>query len=170
MCNLPVATQVWDGPDLTNRDIRKILFNTIPYTRMLSGAYVASYISGVSVEHLCESDDVPKVITSIMRYHVYYTTRKFTVNQDQLTKANYNLSPVKDHIPNKTSYLIYGEKMVTGVGQLSDCDLSFIEEKRSGFAKEGLKLIQASIESYVYAVLGAQAKTRWSIVGKGSMS
>ncbi len=36
--------------------------------------------------------------------------------------------------------------------------------------KIGQKLLQQSIESYVYAVLGAQAKTRWSIVGEGAKS
>ena len=36
--------------------------------------------------------------------------------------------------------------------------------------KIGQKLLQQSIESYVYAVLGAQAKTRWPIVGEGAKS
>ncbi len=39
-----------------------------------------------------------------------------------------------------------------------------------GLTKIGKKLLQQSIESYVYAVLGAQAKTRWPIVGEGAKS
>ena len=39
-----------------------------------------------------------------------------------------------------------------------------------GLTKIGQKLLQQSIESYVYAVLGAQAKTRWPIVGEGAKS
>ncbi len=46
----------------------------------------------------------------------------------------------------------------------------FIAHKTSGLTKIGQKLLQQSIESYVYAVLGAQAKTRWSIVGEGAKS
>ncbi len=40
----------------------------------------------------------------------------------------------------------------------------------SGLTKIGQKFLQQSIQSYVYAVLGAQAKTRWPIVGKGAKS
>ncbi len=36
--------------------------------------------------------------------------------------------------------------------------------------KIGQKPFQQSVESYVYAVLGAQAKTRWSIVNLGAKS
>ena len=34
----------------------------------------------------------------------------------------------------------------------------------------GLKYIQESVEAYVYCILGAQAKTRWSISGGGAKS
>jgi hypothetical protein len=34
----------------------------------------------------------------------------------------------------------------------------------------GQKLFQQSIEAFVYSVLGAQAKTRWSITGQGAKS
>ncbi len=46
----------------------------------------------------------------------------------------------------------------------------FIATTTDGLTKIGKKLLQQSIESYVYAVLGAQAKTRWSIVGEGAKS
>ena len=46
----------------------------------------------------------------------------------------------------------------------------FIATTTNGLTKIGQKLLQQSIESYVYAVLGAQAKTRWSIVGEGAKS
>ena len=46
----------------------------------------------------------------------------------------------------------------------------FIAHKTSGLTKIGQKLLQQSIQSYVYAVLGARAKTRWPIVGKGAKS
>ncbi len=46
----------------------------------------------------------------------------------------------------------------------------FIAHKTSGLTDIGQKLFQRSVQSYVYAVLGAQAKTRWSIVGEGAKS
>ena len=46
----------------------------------------------------------------------------------------------------------------------------FIATTTDGLTKIGQKLLQQSIESFVYAVLGAQAKTRWSIVGEGAKS
>ncbi len=46
----------------------------------------------------------------------------------------------------------------------------FIAFESNGLTKIGQKLFQQSIESYVYAVLGAQAKTRWSIVDAGAKS
>ena len=46
----------------------------------------------------------------------------------------------------------------------------FIATTTDGLTKIGQKLLQQSVESYVYAVLGAQAKTRWSIVGEGAKS
>ncbi len=46
----------------------------------------------------------------------------------------------------------------------------FIATTTDGLTKIGQRLLQQSIESYVYAVLGAQAKTKWSIVGEGAKS
>ncbi len=46
----------------------------------------------------------------------------------------------------------------------------FIAHETSGLTKIGQKLFQRSVQSYVYTVLGAQAKTRWPIVGEGAKS
>ena len=48
--------------------------------------------------------------------------------------------------------------------------LSLIAYESNGLTSVGRKLFQESIESYVYSVLGAQAKTRWSIVNMGAKS
>jgi hypothetical protein len=42
--------------------------------------------------------------------------------------------------------------------------LHFIPYDSNGITSDGTKLLMESVESYVYSVLGAQAKTRWSIV------
>ena len=47
---------------------------------------------------------------------------------------------------------------------------SFVKETSDGLTKTGQKLLQMAIESYVYSVLGSQARTRWPIVGQGAKS
>jgi hypothetical protein len=51
----------------------------------------------------------------------------------------------------------------------NDCK-TLIPEKSRGLTRLGQKLFQQSIEAFVYSVLGAQAKTRWSITGQGAKS
>ena len=46
----------------------------------------------------------------------------------------------------------------------------FVATKTDGLTKLGQKLLQQSAESYVYAVLGAQASLRFPIVGEGAKS
>ena len=47
---------------------------------------------------------------------------------------------------------------------------SFIAFHSCGLTQVGQKLFQESLESFNYCVLGAEARTRWSIVGKGAKS
>ena len=47
---------------------------------------------------------------------------------------------------------------------------TFIPKTSRGRTKVGQKLFQQSIEAFVHSALGAQAKTRWSITGKGAKS
>ena len=46
----------------------------------------------------------------------------------------------------------------------------FAQSKSMGITQKGQLLLPKAIESYVYAVLGAQIKTRWVIVGDGARS
>ena len=53
----------------------------------------------------------------------------------------------------------------------SDTDwMKFIKDDSDGLTKTGKILVQSAIESYVYYVLGAQAQTRWPIIGQGAKS
>jgi hypothetical protein len=47
---------------------------------------------------------------------------------------------------------------------------TLIPKTSRGLTRVGQKLFQQSIEAFVYSVLGAQAKTRWSITGQGAKS
>ena len=88
------------------------------------------------------------------------------------------MSEVKKHIP-----IVYVEKDSVGVDgdgntfvyraaiEQSGTDYkSFIAYHSEGLTPIGQKLFQESLESFNHSVLGAEAKTRWSIVGKGAKS
>ena len=63
----------------------------------------------------------------------------------------------------------YMKKGAQTIKSLDDYKI-FIATKSDGLTKTGQLLFQQSVESYVYCVLGAQANTRWSIVGRGALS
>jgi hypothetical protein len=65
--------------------------------------------------------------------------------------------------------IYYQKRGAQTIRSLDDYKL-FIADKSNGLTKTGQLLLQQSVESYVYCVLGAQAKTRWPIVGRGAMS
>ena len=59
----------------------------------------------------------------------------------------------------------------TKVENRSDVDwMSFLQEESNGFTKTGQLLLQEAVKSYVYSVLGSQARTRFKIVGVGAKS
>ena len=88
------------------------------------------------------------------------------------------ISPVKRHIPTKVVDLDSvgtdgnGNKYVfDGDIEYSHYDyLNFIAKTSNGLTGIGQKLLQESIDSYVYSVLGAQARMRCTIVGGGARS
>ena len=72
---------------------------------------------------------------------------------------------------NHTGVLGIDYQEVSKIENNSDTDwMCFIKEDSDGLTKTGQKLFQLVVESYVYSVLGAQAQTRWPIVGQGAKS
>ena len=72
---------------------------------------------------------------------------------------------------NNTGVLGIDYEEVSKVVNDSDTDwMKFIKDDSNGLTKTGQILVQSAIESYVYCVLGAQAQTRWPIVGQGAKS
>ena len=63
----------------------------------------------------------------------------------------------------------YMKRGTQTIRSLEDYKL-FIATKSNGLTKTGQLLFQQSVESYVYCVLGAQASTRWPVVGRDAMS
>jgi hypothetical protein len=90
--------------------------------------------------------------------------RKFIKNPE-LMKA-YDISGMKGHLPvSVQSFNGASHGGGTGWVNFSNSDhLHFIPYDSNGITSVGTQLLMESVESYVYSVLGAQAKTRWSIV------
>ena len=181
MSGLPHVYARWSSDKVFNenglKDIRKTSFNykTEPYYAMICGAYIASHLSGISLLNLFDGS-AGNLISSFVRYHFYYQIRKFMQHPKLIDQ--YDVSEVKKHIP-----IVYVEK--ESVGMDGDGDIfvyraaiehsstdyrSFIAYQSEGLTPIGQKLFQESLESFNYSVLGAEARTRWSIVGKGAKS
>ena len=186
MSNLPHVYAKWSsGKNLGVNgvhDIRKTNFNykTEPYFAMICGAYIASYLSGISLLNLFDNvssgQTAGNLISSFVRYHFYYQIRKFMQHPKLIHQ--YDVSGVEKHIPykivereskgtdgdgNTFVYMTYIEHSGTDYR-------SFIAYQSEGLTPIGQKLFQESLESFNYSILGAEARTRWSIVGKGAKS
>ncbi len=192
------------GNRLQNADYKKN-----PYLIAIIAAYVSTYICGISTQHMEYDEDTPGIITSMMRYHLYYQIGKFLKDPSKLERYISRVpNTIKKHKPTSdvwTDAFYQGSKeiltwlseqkdrnkirnykyhknprgVITGITYQKVTDQSpndtndyekFIATTTDGLTKIGQKLLQQSVESYVYAVLGAQAKTRWSIVGEGAKS
>ena len=179
MSNLPHVWAKWSPGKIFNenglKDIRDQNFDyrKEPYFAMICGAYIASYLSGISLLNL--HDDHP-LISTFVRYHFYYQIKKFMQNPELIDQ--YEIGEVRKHIP-----IVYKEKESVGtdddgnryvyrvaVERTGTDYRSFIAYESAGLTKIGQKLFQESLESFNYSVLGAEARTRWSIVGKGAKS
>ena len=84
MSKLPPITVRWSTGKERNQDlpdIRDVKFdyNKEPYFAMISGMYIASFLCGVSLLNLTDTN-IPNIVRSVVNYHLYYQTRKFMVN------------------------------------------------------------------------------------------
>ena len=46
------------------------------YYQSLVGTWIATHVSGIAIDYLTFSPEVPKQITSFMRFHLYFTVRR----------------------------------------------------------------------------------------------
>ena len=73
--NFPPVSEDWKkGKTLNEKvglDIRDFPheFEKEPYFAMICATYVASFLCGISLKHLSENKNTPKIITSLPRYH-----------------------------------------------------------------------------------------------------
>ena len=123
------------------------------------------------------TDDMKELIKSNLR------TKRIWTNKFVRTRANisywYSQQPNRHNIRNYRYRMSENNMGVLGIDYQevskivndSDTDwMCFIKEDSDGLTKTGQKLFQLAVESYVYAVLGSQAQTRWAIVSQGAKS
>ena len=68
-----------------SKNILKARFDTSdPYSNSLASAYVLSTLSGVCKHHFKTQKGVPPIITSILRYFLYYHKARFSHNPKRL--------------------------------------------------------------------------------------
>ena len=144
------------------------------------------------MEHLTFSPEIPKQLTSFMRFHLYFTVRRrmkeletLKENEDKYLMNKYNANFLKDHAPKWTWQEVtgykkehlrqdvvdmdkYGHKHGPGVGFIRDVKnhyKKFVPKVSNGLFINGTELLNQSIEAYIYSVLGAQARIKQSILG-----
>ena len=106
---------------------------------------------------------------------VYKWTKEFHSEREQFGYwiSKQPRGTIKDATPVMTFMgqigISYMKRGTQTIRSLEDYKL-FTATKSNGLTKTGQLLFQQSVESYVYCVLGAQANTRWPIVGRGAMS
>ena len=57
-----------------------------PYLTAIITAYVSTYVCGISTQHLEYNDQTPGIITSMVRYHLYYQISKFLKDPSKLER------------------------------------------------------------------------------------
>ena len=86
LCNFEALKSSWGG---TTKDITKVAVDKDdPYFASLLAACIISHVGEISRKHLVESDGIPKVVTSIARYYVYYNMKGFWKIRERWTPTS----------------------------------------------------------------------------------
>ena len=71
-----------------------------PYLIAIIAAYVSTYVCGISTQHMEFSNDTPGIITSMVRYHLYYQIIKFLKDPSKLDRYIAHVpNTIKRHKP-----------------------------------------------------------------------
>ena len=88
-----------------------------PYFQCIVGTWIATYGCGISLQHLSFSDKVPKQITSLIRFHLYFTMKRI-MRQCQIGDFSlvdkFGAQQLRYHIPKWTWQEILQKKREYG--------------------------------------------------------
>ena len=196
--NFDALSTPWKGNanDITKMAVDK----DDPYFASLLAAYIISHVGGMSRKHVTGDNNVvtsiaryciyyhmkrftgtPEKISPYITNDIKKIIQKNIPHKRILADLNYwyshhaNKNNIRNYryrmSANNTGILGIEYEEVSKVVNDSDNDwMKFIKDDSDGLTKTGQVLVQSAIESYVYSVLGAQAQTRWPIVGQGAKS
>ena len=142
------------------------------YYQVCFAVYCASYCCGVSIEHLTPSKDVHPIITSLMRFHLYFTVRRLIRRMqggEKMSTISTEFSAGKfyrniEHIRRNMIYRTRGAVVYQLFPSTLHNDYKrYVTEKSNGLTKIGIQYINESIEAFIYSILGSQARTKQSI-------
>ena len=158
---LEITTKYWMGNWDDNES----------YYRVCFAVYCASYCCGISIQHLSFSKDVFPVITSIMRFHLYFLARRLLrrMKGETMSDISREFSAGEFYRNNthihRNMIFSYQKGLVYELfpSSFKNDYKRYIPVKSNGFTKIGLQYLNKSLESFVYSILGSQAKTKQSI-------
>ncbi len=79
---------------------KSINYKKNPYLVAIIAAYVSTYVCGISTKHMEYNDDTPGIITSMVRYHLYYQISKFLTDPSKLDRYITHVpNNIKKHKP-----------------------------------------------------------------------
>ena len=159
---LQITTNYWIGNWNDDESYYQVCFAT----------YCASYCCGISIQHLTPSQDVFPIITSIMRFHLYFTIRRILQRMDGGEKMSdisreFDANDFYGNNEKIARRMIYRQKGGV-VYQLypesyKNDYKKYIPIKSDGFTKIGIQYLNHCIEAFIYSILGSQARTKQSI-------
>ena len=119
-----------------------------PYFVSLASMYTATFLCGISIQHLHESDGVPKIITSIIRFHVYFWLRRFIRNPNLLKPYSHMMGDLKKYIATRHIEMESGPDGDGNTGLFDtiiykspDDYLRYIPIKSNGLTNIGMKCL-----------------------------
>ena len=71
-----------------------------PYLIAIITAHMSTYVCGISTQHIEFNEDTPGIITSMVRYHLYYQISKFLKDPSKLERyISHMPNTIKKHKP-----------------------------------------------------------------------
>ncbi len=112
-------------PQLSITNSSSLDYKQNPYLTTIIAAYVSTYICGISTKHLAFNDQTPGIITSMVRYHLYYQISKFLRDPSKLERYISRVpNSVKRHKPTNDvwtkAYHQGSEELLTWLSEQKD--------------------------------------------------